>query len=370
MAYVGDPFAYDVFLSYSHGDPDGSGDSRLKQWSQGFASELENEFRAHPKFGAGVRVFLDHHHRPSQSIDPMVPLTEQLRADIGGSALLTLLMSPHYLRSKWCASEREWWVERQKEIGLPADGRIAVARIWPTATEDAWPPELIDSRGEPLVGFCFYDKSQADLLPQPFEWPEPTKSSKDPFRRELLTLVGWLGIKLDEVKKRLDEQQRSREELAKLSAAGGQVIYLHGRPDQAKAWDRAGDALRNSGLVVMPSEPDPIVNDAKKLQAIRQQRVETMSACDALLLMACDDGRNVDADLVVVGRQDRNSARAISNRLLPCALLDRVGPSIATPRRTDAARGLNVQWIDATQDPWTPQVQRWLLDVARSETRL
>ena len=367
MAYVGEPFEHDVFVTYSHGDPDGTGESKIKQWSQAFARELESEFRAHPKFGREVRIFLDQDRRPARGLDPMEPLTEQLRDDIGGAALLTVLMSPHYLRSRWCQDEREWWRDRQLEQGLPLDGRIAVARIWPT--EEAWPKELTDERGEQLIGFCFYDKQNAELRPQPFEWPEPGPRSGNPFRGELLTLVGRLGLKLDEIRKRLDEQRRAREGAAKLAAAGGQVVYLHGRTESATAWEGAAAALSQSGLVVVPGEPDPVVNDTQRLQEIRRQRVETMSGCDALLLVAPGDGRAVDADLVVVGRQDRNSARAMSNRLLPCALLDSTGAAIATPQRRTAARSLKVEWIDATQESWTPAVQQWLLDAAREELR-
>ena len=366
MAYVGEPFVHDVFVTYSHGDPDGTGESKIKQWSQAFARELESEFRAHPKFAKEVRVFLDQHRRPSHGVDPMAELSEQLRTDIGRAAFLTVLMSPHYLRSKWCQDERKWWREEQLELGLALDGRVAVARIWPT--DEPWPDDLVDRRGEQLIGFCFYDKADAELRPQPFEWPEPGPRSGDPFRRELLALVGRLGLKMEEMRKQLDERSRAREEAAKLAAPGGQVVYLHGRTESSVAWDRAAKALDQSGLVIMPSEPDPVVRDARRLQEIRQRRIETMSGCDALLLVAPEDGRAMDADLVVVGRQDRNSARAMSNRLLPCAVLDGAGPEIATPRRKVAARSLSVEWIDATREPWTPAVQQWLLDVARAET--
>lgn len=367
MGFVGEPFVHDVFLSYSHGDVDGTGLSRLKQWSQAFARELESEFRAHPTFGRTFSLFLDEHHRPAQAIDPMAPLTAQLQADIERSAVLAVLMSPQYLVSPWCRDEREWWCQKQRQLGLPTDGRIAVARIWPTM--DPWPEPFADTRRQPLVGFGFYDKEQAELLPQPFEWPEPSPRSRDPFRRELLTLVGWIGLKLMELKKRLDEQKQTVEAAARLKASGGQVVYLHGRAGEAAAWDRTAAALNDSGLTVLPGEPDPISSDARKLQEIRQRRVEILSGCDALLLMAAADGRAVDADLVVVGRQDRNSARAVSNQLLPCALLDNAGAPIATPQRKVAARSLNVEWIDATEEPWTPRVQTWLQTVADGGTR-
>jgi hypothetical protein len=368
LAYVGDPFAYDIFVSYSHGDPDGTGTSKLHQWSNGFVRELESELRQFPQLAGNLRIFLDNHHRPSQGLDPMAPLTAQLRDDIERSAFLTVLMSPHYLKSKWCQDERDWWYDKQRQLGLPQDGRIAVARIWPTTPDDGpWPAALADERGESLVGFAFYDKANAELLPQPYEWPEPGPASKNPFRKELLTLVGHLRLKLEEVRKRLDEQRHARQEAERLATGDGRVVYLHGRADHAVAWDNAQDELSRNGLVVLPGEPDPIVSDARQLQDVRQRRVEIMSGCDALLLVAAPDARAVDADLVVVGRQDRNSARAISNHLLPCALLDCVGTTIATPARRVVARSLNVEWIDATQPLWPPAVRQWLLGVGRGE---
>ena len=120
MAYVGKPLDYDIFVSYSHGDVDATGESKVKQWSQAFARELESEFRAQPKFGHDVTI--------------------QLQSDFARAAILTVLMSPYYLESKWCQDEREWWYSKQAELGLPSEERIAVVRIWPT--EKNWPKEF------------------------------------------------------------------------------------------------------------------------------------------------------------------------------------------------------------------------------------
>jgi hypothetical protein len=362
MSYIGEPFKYDIFVSYSHGDVDSTGISKLQLWSQAFARELEAELKMHPKFNRSIAVFVDSHERPSQGVDPMVALTDQLRANVGQSALLTVLMSPHYIRSKWCDDERDWWCTNQIRLGLRLDGRIAVARIWPTT--ELWPQALIDQRGEELVGFPFYDKTRVELRPQPYEWPEPRTNSTGPFREALLDLVGWLGLKLEETKTRVDERRCLEEQTARLAAVSGQVVYLHGRAEQVKVWEQTGSALANSGFVVMPTEPDPVDQDLSRLHEIRRRRVETLSGCDALLLLGTQDGRALDADLVVVGRQDRHSARALSNRPLPCALLDSIGSCTTTSKRRSTARGLQVDWIDATQEPWAPEVKRWLVETS------
>jgi len=128
--------------------------------------------------------------------------------------------------------------------------------------------------------------------------------------------------------------------------------------------------LTSSGFVVVPGEPDPVEHDAQKLHAIRERRVEALSACDALLLLGTDDARALDADLVVVGKHDRQSARARSNHLLPCGLLDTVGAPIATSVRKATARIVQADWIDGTQTPWTPAIQKWLGEKSAQSERL
>jgi hypothetical protein len=168
MSFLGEPFQHDLFVSYSHGELDGSDRSNLEAWSQAFARELERELRSHPKFGQ-LKIFLDQQYRPDQGFDPSGPLTTQLRKDIQAAGILVVLMSPQYLRSKWCSQELDWWVRGQERTGFSIDGRIAVARIWPT--EEPWPEVLLDERGEALAGFTFYDFTRAVTRPFPYDWP-------------------------------------------------------------------------------------------------------------------------------------------------------------------------------------------------------
>ena len=151
-------------------------------------------------------------------------------------------------------------------------------------------------------------------------------------------------------------------------AGSGQSLYLHGRADRAADWNRAADALSAGGYAVVPGEPDPVVRDPEQLEAIRERRVEALADCDALVLVGSEDGRAVDADLLVVGKHDRQSARARSNRWLPCALLDTAGAAVATPVRRNTARIVQADWLDATHDPLVPIVQRWLVEKAARAT--
>ncbi|WP_166359552.1 toll/interleukin-1 receptor domain-containing protein [Pseudomonas akapageensis] len=358
MAFVGPPFAHDLFVSYSHGD-DGTGVGVLQPWSAAFVKVLEQELRFDRQLRKDLKIFLDKDHRPGQGVDPMSPLTKQLRSQISESALLVILMSPDYLASTWCAEERNWWCEQQKQLGLALDQRIAVVKIYPTEPEP-WPPPLVDEYGAPLVGFNF-NASISGVI-RPLGWLEAPGPFGLEFRQELLGIVGQLVPKLTALKARLDERLRSVAEASALAHAGGQTIYLHGRADQAQAWEKASLALTEKGYVVCPNNPDPVEDDPQKINEIREQRVETLCACDALMLLGTADGQALDADMVVIGKHDRQSARSRSNRLLPCGLLNTVGPAITTDERKANARIVQADWIDGTQANWPDQVQPWLLE--------
>ena len=366
MGFLGEPFKHDLFVSYSHGDFDGTGRSHLKTWSQAFVRELEAELRQHPKFGR-LGIFLDQDQRPEQGLDPTRPLTQQLRDEIGTAGVLTILMSPHYLLSKWCGDERDWWVQCQAQRGLAPDGRITIARIWPT--EDPWPTPFVDERREPLVGFTFYDLARAAVRPQPYGWPDPT-DAKGPFRDALLDMVGVIWKRLESLKAELDDRERRKDEAARLAAADGQVIYLHARAEHAEAWERAAGVLEQKGFVVWPGEPDPVEQDPRRAREIAERRVETLSGCDGLLLLGTDDGRALDADLIVVGRQDRHAARARSERLLPCAVLDTAGPVLPIQRRRTMAHRLGIDWIETAHDVWPVEVHSWLIEASGALARV
>jgi hypothetical protein len=198
MSYVGAPFTHDILITYGvePGTP-----TKLQEWSLGFSSELESELRFFPKFSHKVKILTDESFRSAG--DPNGSLPRELDTAIGTTALFVALMSPAYLRSGWCTRVRESWFRAQRELGWPIDGRIAVIRVMPT--EEPWPDGFVDARGQELVGFRFYEPS--DGVTRPFDWPKPSPQSRDPFRRELITLVGRLAEKLEQLHVRLSSDR-------------------------------------------------------------------------------------------------------------------------------------------------------------------
>lgn len=360
MSYVGEPFEHDIFVSYSHGS-DAVGDPTLRGWSLAFVRELQEELRADRSFRDTLALFVD------ERLDRMAPLTDQLDTKAGAAALLLVLLTPDYQASEWCAKERGWWLAGQAQRGLEPDGRVALVRAWPVPAPwpggGPWPAPLADRAGQPLVGYPFH--AGEGRAARPLGWTQWQGEFDPKVREALLGLAADLAQRLDDIKAELDRRRGAHADAARLAGAGGQTLYLHGRADQAPGWERAAGELLASGYAVLPGEPDPVERDPAKQEAIRQQRVEMLTECDALVLVGSSDGRAVDADLIVVGKHDRQSARSRRDRLLPCALLDLVGPPVATPVRRQTARIVQADWLDATQGAVTPVVQQWLGEKAR-----
>jgi hypothetical protein len=354
MCFLGEPFKHDLFVSYSHGAFKGEHNSDLKRWSQKFAKDLRAELAGTTEF-ENISVFLDEGKRSDENVDRTEKLTALLHGRLAGSALFTLLITPHYLRSKWCRQELNWWCEKHHPDTLGTGSRVYLCRVRPT-DEDTWPEPIKD-----VVGYFCYDRDKDPDRARPFTWRRSQRDLDD-YNDLLVDLSGEMMQRLRAIRTALEQRRKREAAAARLAAEVGQVIYLHAREAHAEAWQRAGDSLAQNGFVVLPSDPAPIAREPKAIREIAELRVQTLSGCDGLLLVGTEDGRALDADLVVIGRQDRHAARALSEKLLPCAVLNTDGAEIATRRRKDLARALDIEWIDTIGDIWPSRVKSWLIE--------
>lgn len=188
MSFVGGPFGHDVFVSYSHGDIQGVGDLPLKLWSQSFARELKREMQV--EINATLDLFLDENERSGEGIDRMAPLSDDLKSHLGRSAILAVLMTPHYLGSEWCRQELDWWVEAQQRHGIRHENQLAIARVLPTG-KDEWPTPLTDTAGHQHVGVHFFDRN-IEGTSRPFGWPKVTSETGGRFREAVVLLAGLI----------------------------------------------------------------------------------------------------------------------------------------------------------------------------------
>jgi hypothetical protein len=359
-------FRHDLFISYGRGDSGNSGSTPLMLWSIAFARALEAELRLLPALD-NVSIFLDESQRPEHQLDPHAPLTGDLRSAASNSALLLLLISPHYFKSTWCRDERLWWRNRPSFVGgdhvksqapdIQQQG-IFFARIWPTENSD-WHADLCDEAGNPPVGVWFHERPGDKDATRPFGWPKPTPDSPD-FARAVVQIAAQISTRMRQLKAALDQRHIEQERVASLQRASGQAIYVHARAQDQARWETIGAALTAAGYGVFPDAPEQVPSDPLAANQREDENIRTLSGCDGLLLVPSDNPQSLISDLAVVGHKRRNRARAFESKTLPCAVVDN-GLQITTkPRLKESAKNLRIDWIDATIADLTSQVKNWL----------
>jgi hypothetical protein len=81
-----------------------------------------------------------------------------------------------------------------------------------------------------------------------------------------------------------------------------------------------------------------------------------LSGCDGLLLVPCDDQKNVEIDIAYIGHHLRKSACARGSKTLPCAIIDGGVALRSKNKLQHSARNLRIDWINASATDWTHSV--------------
>ena len=344
-------FPIDVFLSYSHGAFAGQSSSRLKAWSQKLADDLREELLGLEL--DDLSLFIDSSDREDEGVDRTERLAEQLKHSVEGAAILAVLMSSPYLRSRWCGQERDWWTSRNSPDPLAVGGRVFVCRAQPT-DEAAWPDAL-----KGLFGYLFYDKDKRPDLARPYTYGGAT-ADLDEYLDALVRLSGDIAQRLKAVRGILEDRHRQWQQEQRAAAEGGQILFLYGRQECAPSWTDACRRLQGKRFVVNPDRPEPMAENGGLDPESRSQ----IALSDGLLILGTQDGRALDSDMVVVGRSYRHLAIAGRRSHLPCAVFDTVGAPLQEARRRSNAENLGIAWIDGTSNDWPERVAGWLREDA------
>jgi hypothetical protein len=350
MAYLLPHFDPDVFVSYSHGDPRGVGDSPLKAWTHALIQKLESQILSLDTEFDALRVWLDAH------IDPTTHLTDEIRGKVGASGVLIIVMSKRYLASNWCRDELDWF-RKQIQDRAGDQGRVFVIRAQPTDTA-SWPDFLRDERGHAMPGFSFFDPTTE----QPWGWMDPRDTPRE-FVRELCRLQTALTKRLRELRDRAAQraQARARDEAAARSPApptGARRIYLHASSDSEPARADIGRVLTQDGI--MPLTAHGAGSGLADWHRESGARMATAQRCEALALLRPDDGDRFVGDLLDIGVDERARIADARGAPLPCAVLDKTGAELPI----DVAP-FGIEHFDVTRENWRGDFRQWL-DAARA----
>jgi len=353
LSYVGEPFDYDVFVSYAHAEAETQA-PKIRAWSRYCAEYLRDllatalNAEGGPS-GSKVQVFLDDRVLVSGQ-----PLTETLREKAQRSALLLVLMSPFYPSKSWCLDELEWFFQQAARDGRGRD-QCTVLRIQPLG-EDLWPKQLRDERGRPVVFHDFVDPRTglAICLTNPGA-PELDQALLEPF----IEIRG----KLTALRKQV-EARRQMTVPGTQRAADRPVIYLDADPDEETLWQDLKGALRDLAIV-RPVKLAQANGDLDPLDREQQKQLQLQFASsDGLVFLHGRSGSWIE-NAVAMSYLVRRLLRQ-RQRDLPWAILDRVGSPLRwlTPMtcRVCRLRRTNGRAVCLLPSAWSAAIKAWRRD--------
>jgi hypothetical protein len=350
-------FDFDMFFSYSHGDPRGEGKAPLKRWSKelyiALSQTLDVLVPEQPP-----RIFFDESVRPGDGLDKTAHLAPEVEEKVRASALFQVIMSPLYLQSPWCKSELDTFVEALPGKAKGVRGRVFIAKAMETEGIP-WPPCLCDDRGNKTVGWEFHPRGAA----LPYGWYGGKWNGKLPDKEmepALIELAMQVARRLRALDSELTGKTHAAELCNALEAGRAESIYLYGTSEEPAEWEAVCKAIDTLDIMVQPGEPEPpnLHQDPKR----REKLDHLASHCDAMVLVGWD-GPTLDLDLDVVGRQRRNLIASRYGKYLPCAVVDRSG-TLSTEARIRNAKRFDIEWIDAKAVEWPGRIKDWLQESA------
>ncbi|MEA3065661.1 MAG: hypothetical protein QOJ27_2113 [Sphingomonadales bacterium] len=348
-------FTHDIFISYAYGPKDGDY-APLKEWSSQFRALLQLNLQL-----AGINplaIWFDDNRDRDHGIDALEELDKQFTAEIKASALLQTHVSSFYLGSRWCAQELAKWVEALPAKPGGKERRISIVRVGDTAGEP-W-PEALAPNGEQLPGHLFHEPATSVPLGINRDWKG--RAPCDKFNQMMLDLSSVLRNRLLELEQELDQRAAERNQVRDLLSGNPRSIYLHGRASRRAEWHETRDQLLGLGMEVRPLSPVPDDDEGPAWRKL----THIASRCQAMLLLGADQFE-LDDDLDVIGRDQRNLIQARFQRYLPCAVVDRKG--LRSDAFVNAASIRGIEWLDGTKSDWTDDVPPWIARTAATAAR-
>jgi hypothetical protein len=333
LSYVGEPFEYDVFVSYAHAEAE-TQEPEIRAWSRHVADRLRALLRSALNPTAdpanAVSVFLDDHVLTSGQ-----PLTETLRTNAQRSALLLVLMSPLYSRKSWCLDELEWFFTQAEKDGR-GQQHCTVLRIQPLPDE-AWPKRLRDERGRTVLYRDLVDP-EMKRLPLGFDDFE-APALKSAIRGTFIEVCG----RLTELRKQLEARRAYQQPPVPPVQP---VLYLHARPEELTHWKATRTELEPRAIVNPDSLPEPATDDALQ-QRQSELRLREYALCDGIVLLrtGIDEMLHID---VMAAYKDRQRLYQQRRQNIPWAIIDRLGdaPPVYSAYRVPCVPATSSDWPD------------------------
>jgi hypothetical protein len=374
VSFVGGRFEFDLFVSYSHGTAStdrerGTTTNTFRDWTRRLADTLVDNLRMALNIdGDADRRFV--HFLDQREFDSGEPISATIREAAANSAILLVLASPYYFRSRYCLDEVRAFFAKAREDGRGRE-HCVIREIQPSP-EEAWPVELRDpdgrvvNRGEAL----FDPETNLPIDIDSFRDLGQTPGLSGPRSRLTIAITKKLRdlrdqLRASEAQRAIEAQDRAIEEqaLAVLQAGNGQAaagadpdldrktIYLQAERDNVAAWTRVRDALSKL-VLVNPSElrdpasmPAPGESAPSLLSTYEARRRNLLRFCNGLVLLRATSDDDMELQLNAA-RYDRSTLKQAFRQTIPWALVDEVADESA------AVRNFNIPRIPTSLPDW------------------
>jgi hypothetical protein len=272
-------YDHDIFVSYAH-------EEQLGEWTLNLREELQRALNLilllRPP-GKVVDIWIDEILRKN------LPLSDELKRRVEGSALLLIVMSPFYLGSEWCGKEVAWFAAAARSRIAP-NARIFVVQAFRTQN-DQWPEPL-----RQLPGYLFFARHpKADLeLPLGLIGDADDKAT---FKAALYNLAGQIKQQLDELAKEAAEPPPIVVPLRPapppaMIAASPRLVCLEVVGTSSQAAEVERDVRRvlegHQVDIFAPADLGAVPRDPLLADRLLQRMLKAKAGCDGLVLVRAD----------------------------------------------------------------------------------
>jgi hypothetical protein len=222
----------DVFVSYAHADNEPVLDSKI-QWVTNFIDDLGKFLvrKLGRKNDEAPSIWIDHQLALNK------PLDKALTKEIAETAIYLIIMSPAYLQSDWCKTEREHFFKILKDKG--ADTRVFIIEI-DEIDRSVYPIDI----NQYVIPYKFWKKENG-LKARTLGFP--MRSNDSDYSNKLLDISFDMAKELTSIKESVSLNINT-------NVSKGNIFLAHVTDDLDEKREEIKRYLKDEGYRVVPEE--------------------------------------------------------------------------------------------------------------------
>jgi len=276
MAYVGEPFKHDIFISYAT-------ESNDAKWVTYFRQRLEISLTNKIKYlekkpkkkindvaAAKLKIWFDQDSSHQESnLSGNDPLTEQIFAAVKSSATLIIIVSEHYWRSVWPIDERSWFSEVMEQNKFERN-RVFIVRQtdhMPDSPTESLPEIFLGPDGIPLLGYKFFNGEGRPIWPvmDSGDWRGSFVEAMDTLVKDMASVL--LDIRASKKSSEIGGSETVANVQKPMKQASKDCVFLgHTNAYLKKLRTEVRQELEQRGFTVLPPQGQDKMHDMVHLQ--------------------------------------------------------------------------------------------------------